>query len=199
MSKKLRGEPIYIAPGILGWLDKNHSPHVIDEKTNQQLNPRNINDKITIYERQVKDWFLIPATNLIRYKTKNKGFIVLMICLSYLEGVEQYRRGQNSRGNSQRFFIFSLQRLYPNLHSENQLRDFYSQARCGLFHTGMVQGKIIINNTFTHALEFVDNYDIRVNPKKLLQDIKSDFQNYIQELRTNDESASRFDGLYSNL
>lgn len=199
MSKKLRRDPIYIAPDILGWLDENHNPQVIDEKTNRQLDPRSINDKILIYERQVTDWFLNPATSFTKYKSKNKGLIVLMICLGYLEGIEQYRMGQTSDGNSQRFFVSGLQRLYPGQYSDNQFRELYKQARCGLFHAGMVQGKIIINNTFSNSLEFIDDYDIKINPKTLLNDIKNDFQNFIQELRTNVESANRFDNMYSNI
>lgn len=198
MSKKLRQEPIYIAPDILGWLDENYRPHVIDQRSNNFLDPNNVNDKITIYERQVNDWFLIPATNLAR-NNKNKGFIILMICLSYLEGAEQIRQGQNSQNNSSRFFISAINRIYPNMYLEHQLRNLYSQARCGLFHNGMVEGKIIINSAFPLSLEFVNENEIRINPKSLLKDIKVDFKNLISELRLNQESAGRFDRMYSNL
>ena len=198
MSKKLRREPINIAPEIVGWLDENYNPHVFDNRSGRQLDPRNVNHKIEIYERQVKDWFLIPATNLIKYKNQNKGFIVLMICLSYLEGIEQYRRGQNSNGNSRRFFVSAMERLYPNEFQNHQLEDFYSEARCGLFHNGMVRGEIIINNGFQKSIEFVGS-DIKVNPSKFLTDIKIDFENYLQELRTNEQSKNNFSGMYSNI
>jgi len=198
MSKKLRKDPINIAPEIVGWLDENDDPHVFDNRNGRQLDPRNVNHKIEIYERQVKDWFLIPATNLIKYKNRNKGFIVLMICLSYLEGIEQYRRGQNSNGNSRRFFVSAMERLYPNQFQKYQLEDFYSEARCGLFHNGMVRGKIIINNSFQRSIESVRS-DIRVSPSKFLEDIKSDFESYLQELRTNQQSRNTFDGMYSNV
>ncbi len=198
MSKKLRKEPINIAPDIVGWLDENYEPHVIDNRSGRYLDPRNISHKIDIYERQVKDWFLNPAINLSKYKNKNKGFIVLMICLSYLEGIEQYRQGQNSNGSSRRFFISAMERLYPNIFTENQLGDFYAQARCGLFHNGMVRGKIIINNGFQRSVEFIGG-DIKVSPSKFLKDIAEDFENYLHELRTNEQSRNTFDGMYSNI
>lgn len=198
MSKKLRREPIYIAPEISGWLDENNNPQVIDERNGNALDPRNVNDKIIIYERQVNDWFLSPASVLINHKNRNKGFIVLMICLSYLEGVEQYKRGQNSNGNSRAFFVSAIERVYPNKYPNHQLEDFYKEARCGLFHNGMVRGKIIINNRFLESLEF-DGGDIKVNPKKLLEDIKTDFRNYIQELKTNQQSQTRFNRMYTNI
>lgn len=198
MSKKLRRDPINIAPEIVGWLDENYNPHVIDNRTGKTLDPRNINHKIEIYERQVKDWFLIPATNLTKYKNKNKGFIVLMICLSYLEGIEQYRRGQNSNGNSCRFFVSAMERLYPSEFQSHQLKDFYSEARCGLFHNGMVRGKIIINNGFQKSIEF-NGGDIKVSPSKFLNDITDDFERYLQELRTNEQSRNTFGQMYSNV
>jgi len=198
MSKKLRKKPIYIAPDIFGWIDDNYTPHVFDEDNNDELDPNNPMDKITIYERQVVGWFLEPAFALANYKNKNKGFIVLMICLSYLEGVEQYRRGQNSNNNSRNFFISSMNRIYPNKYSNNDLRSFYSEARCGLFHNGMVRGRIIINNSFREPIEFLNN-DIKVSPKKFLNDIIKDFEDYIIELRNNRQARDLFDQMYSNI
>jgi len=201
MAKRLRqNRPIYIAPDILGGLDNSYNPYVIDERNNQTLNPRNIDDKIIIYERQVMDWFLNPAHNLIRYRNRNKGFIVLMICLSYIEGVEQYRQGQSSNGQSRDFFISSMNRIYQNQYSRQDIGDLYREARCGLFHNGMVQGRIIINNGFPNSLTF-SNGDIEISPSKFLRDIRTDFQNYIQELRdiNNIQLRNNFDSMFSNL
>lgn len=198
MSKKLRyQEPIKIAPDIVGWLDEKYEPIVLDERFKTNLNPKDVSDKILIYERQVKDWFLNPAENLI--SQKNNGFIVLMICMSYLEGVEQYRRGESSDGQSKVFFVSALHRIYPNQFSDVDLRSLYSEARCGLFHSGMVKGKIIINYTFQESIAFQGTMDIRINPKKLLADIKIDFENFLAELKGNEKSRNIFNGMYSNI
>lgn len=197
MSKKIRKEPINIAPEIIGWLDENNNPKIIDKRSGKFLDPTNVDDKIIVYERQVKDWFLLPATNLVLYKNRNKGFIVLMICLSYLEGIEQYRKGENSNNKSCTFFVASMNRIYPNKYQNYQLEDFYVDARCGLFHNGMVKGRIIISYSFSESLKF-DGGDIMVNPKKLLIDLKADFQNYIQELKSNQESQIKFNRMFSN-
>ncbi|MCD4783810.1 MAG: hypothetical protein K8T10_08305 [Candidatus Eremiobacteraeota bacterium] len=202
MPKKiLRREPIYIAPDIKGWIDDRNRPCVRDEKNGRDLDPYDIDDKISIYERQVKGWFLNPATRFI--KGKNNGFIVLMICLSYLEGVEQYRRGESSRGRgrSREFFVSALNRIYPNSHDLNRydqdrLEDFYRQARCGLFHNGMTESKVIYEYSFPNALNFPDNLTIEVNPKLLLQDIRSDFEDYLRALRRNGLLRRKFDRMY---
>lgn len=183
MAKRLRqNRPIYIAPDIIGELNDRYEPYVFDERNGNALNARNINDKIVIYERQVFDWFLNPARNLIRYRNRNKGFIVLMICLSYIEGVEQYRQGQDSNGQSRRFFIDSMERIYPNTYNQQDIGDLYREARCGLFHNGMVKGRIIINNNFPVSLTF-NNGDIEISPSKLLRDIRTDFQSYTKNCK----------------
>ena len=111
MPKRLREDrTIEIAPEIKGCIQDGR-PVVYDEIGKRELNPIDIYDKITIYERQVKEWFLKPASRLLR--NRNNGFIVLMTCLSYLEGVEQYRRGETSHNRSRQFFIEAVNRLYP--------------------------------------------------------------------------------------
>jgi hypothetical protein len=198
MSKKLRqGTNIYIAPEIIGWLDENYNPVVEDERTGKKLDPRNIDDKIFIYERQVKDWFLKPATKYA--KGKNNGFIVLMICMSYLEGVEQYRRGESSNNKSRVFFTHAINRIYPNKFHSNDLNELYKEARCGLFHSGMVKWKIIVSYSFLESLNFEDSTTINVNPKRFLEDIKADFNDFINKLKTDEESRNRFDRMYSNI
>ncbi|WP_291100692.1 MULTISPECIES: hypothetical protein [unclassified Flavobacterium] len=199
MSKKLRKEPIFIAPDIFGWIDEQYNPHIFDDVNKVELNAYNAFDKITIYERQVKEWFLNPAIKLLKYNNRNKGFIVLMICLSYIEGVEQFKVGSSSDGRSKLFFRNSMNRIYPNMFNDNQLNNFYSQARCGLFHNGMVQGKIVINNSFERSIEFLDYTDIKISPSKFLKDIILDFENYIAELKNNEISRNNFSNMYSNI
>ena len=196
MSKKIRREAIYIAPDISGRLDDNSTPIVYDERNRLYLNPADVMDKIKIYERQVVDWFLNPASKLIKYRNKNNGFVVLMICISYLEGVEQYRMGQSSNSNSRVFFKSAMQRMYPNRFQDFDLNNFYDEARCGLFHDGMTRQRIIINNSFKESIEF-DTFDIKISPSKFLADIKNDFNNFLNELRTNQLMRNDFDRMYS--
>jgi len=198
MSKKLRKEPIYIAPKILGWLDENDRPIILDEKVKRYLNATNIDDKIIVYKRQVEEWFLKPSTALL--KKSNSGFIVLMTCFSYLEGVEQYRTGRTSRSNSSQFFIKAIERIYPSKYNDGELNDLYAEARCGLFHNGMVKGKVIINNSFLEPLEFCPSLSlIKINPQIFLEDIQNDFKTYIKSLKEDAEYRTNFNRMYSNI
>lgn len=200
MPKRIRREyPIYIAPDISGFYDNAGNAKAFDERTKTELNPNNIDDKIYIYERQVKNWFLEKATRLV--KGKNNGFLVLMICLSYLEGVEQYIKGQPSNGRSPEFFKSSMHRIYAGKFSDVELNSFYSEARCGLFHNGMVRGKILISLEYDNSVSIPDNETIQINQKKFLIDLKKDFKDYISSLRdkSNIELRENFNRMFSNI
>lgn len=199
MPKRIRHSfPIFIAPEITGFYNEN-TPTAFDEKNLINLNPNDINDKIYIYERQVKEWFLNRASSII--SGKNNGFIILMICLAYFEGVEQYRSGSQSNGHSSEFFKRSIRRIYENRFTGIQLNDLYSEARCGLFHNGMVSGKILIDLNYGLSIEMPDSETIRINPKLLIKDIKLDFKNYIRDLRNiaNITLRANFDLMFSNI
>ncbi len=199
MPKQLRDFWIYIAPKIKGRINDKGIPEVFDERNGRNLDPLDINDKITIYERQVDGWFLNHASNLVR--KDDAGFIVLMICIAYIEGVEQYRRGQCSHNNSRAFFKKSLRRIFGlETVSEEDLDEFYRQVRCGLFHSGMTEHKVIVSNNYEQIIDFSDGM-IKINPRLFLDKIKEHFRNYIDRLRnsTNQQEREKFNQMFTNL
>lgn len=205
MSKKIRdNEKLYIAKDILG-KSENGNKIALDEQNNSnRLNPTNLDNKILIYERQVKGWFLDCAKKLSDENDDN-DFIVLMICMSYIEGVIQYKKGMSTHGKSQKMFIESIKDIYPIINYNDDLKRLYFQSRCGLFHNGMVSSDIILKNDFSDAIE-INNVnrnrsdDIKINPSKLLDDdIINHFDEYIRNLKqiNNSELRRKFDSMYS--
>ena len=75
MPKRLRDEPIYLAPEILAFRNVNYEPVVTDERTGKKLNPFIIDDKIYIYKRQVEEWFLTVPPAYV------KGRITILLLL----------------------------------------------------------------------------------------------------------------------
>jgi len=199
MPKQLRDYPIYIAPQIRGYKDSTGQPIVFDERTNRSLNPNNIGDKVIIYERQVREWFLNRASTLVR-DNKN-GFIVLMISISYIEGVQQYINGQTSYNNSTGVFREAMRRIFQLNKSDEVLNDFYVQVRCGLFHTGMTRNKVIISRDYEQIIDFSEYNTIKINPKLFLKVVKNDFNRYIKLLKNlnNNLERNNFDSMFSNL
>ncbi len=113
------------------------TPAVTDERNAKKLDPRELQDKICIYERQVREWFLYPAEMLFKMMGEQASFEVLAICLPYIEGVQQYREGKSSNQKSKAFFKKSFQRIFASCDlSETFVDVLYEQARCGLFHDG---------------------------------------------------------------
>jgi len=195
MPKQITDSEIYIAPKILGVIKENKYI-VTDEESNSELDIDNIDDKIFIYERQVKAWFLDRAKELLN--SDDNQFIILMICVTYFEGVQQYIDGKNSNKASKIFFVRSVKRIFPSL-IDKDLEDLYSDARCGLFHSGMVKKKTILSNDFPEAIDFSVTDRIKVNPRKLLEEIIIDFDKYLIDLRdsNNVDLRKNFNFLYT--
>jgi hypothetical protein len=189
MPKMLRHYPIYLAPKIRGVIKTNGNAEIYDEKMDEYLDPNSIDDKIKIYERQVKVWFLDCASKLLR--EENNGFIVLMIATSYIEGVQQYINGETSRRNSMNFFKQGLVRIFSLSVADQRLNDFYTEVRCGLFHNGMSGRQVIISDEFQQPIDFTEARTIKINPKFFLDELQKDFTNYISKLKEELNSTER--------
>ncbi len=200
MPKNIQeNEEIYLAPGILGKYE-NGTPIATDERNGDTLNPEKIDDKITIYKREVKEWFLDPASTLIIQDSFTNAFVVLMICMAYIEGVEQYKTGKRSNGRSRECFIASLKRLYSDQFQEDELEVLYKKSRCGLFHNGMVKGGVVFDYDSETVFKFQSKERVEINPRLLLKDIKEDFRRYINDLKkteSNQDLRSKFDRHFS--
>lgn len=207
MSKPIsENETYYIALGILGFY-KDGIPVALDESSDQELDPRNVSDKIKIYEREVSRWFLDKAEAILQEHPTQYGFVVLMICISYFEGVEQYKTGVSSHQKSGDFFANSVKRLYGDKFKKDEIEFLYSSTRCGLFHNGMVRGKIILGYDFPDSIKIDEIKNSRkkgkkfacyINTRKMLGDIQEDFHAFLDELRDENNKVLRenFDRMF---
>ena len=198
MPKRLRDEPLYLAPEILGCRDDHYNPVITDLRTETYLDPYNIDDKILIYKRQVEEWFLNRAVSLCH--RKNNNFVVIMIATSYIEGVEQYRTGRESNGHSRQFFLAGLKRIFSLQNvSDDQLSNLYKHLRCGLFHNGMSGDVVVLNRSLKNAIEFSNSGTIDINPKLYLDAIIQDFNQYIRDLnkQNNIQLRNQFNRMFT--
>lgn len=197
MPKKLRDEPIYLAPDILAWRDAQWNPIISDERENRELNPNSISDKVYIYERQVNEWFISRANSLIQ--RKRNDFVVLMIAVAYIEGSEQYRRGQSSQGQSKKFFRYGVQRIFGFQEDMSYNIDtLYTHLRCGLFHNGMSGDAVVLSRKFKTAVSFPNRGTVDINPRLFLKAVVEDFRSYIVQLQdeTCTELRAKFDRMF---
>jgi hypothetical protein len=198
MPKRLRDEPIYLAPEILGFRNESGDHIIKDLRTDTNLDPHNINDKIFIYKRQVEEWFLNQANILCDADRNN--FLVVMITTSYIEGVEQYRNGTTSNGRSRELFSAGIRRIF-GVHtvSQNQIFKLYKHLRCGLFHNGMVGDAVVLNRTCERAIEFSVRETININPILFKDAVIRDFNQYIFDLynQNNVDLRDCFDRMFN--
>jgi hypothetical protein len=120
---------------------------------NTKLASGKIEDKIDVFEDQMKGWMLLHAKALCseQYHFRHQaGFAVLTIVSTYFEPIESYYSGRQSRGSSKEFFRRGFLRVFPDFPDTlrnagysspdklaQQIADeIYDQLRCGLFHEG---------------------------------------------------------------
>lgn len=204
VKRIMPGFPIYVAHQMRGDCE-NGSPKVKDESrypSPKELAPTLLVDKIEIYERQVKGWFLEPATLLFDLVNFQASFVIIAICFSYLEGVEQYRQGKASNNRSFEFFSSSFKRIFgDNALDGDELKKLYKQGRCGLFHDGMTQSDVIADMELDVPITTVWNSQVclvHFHPKLLLEHVAQDFDDYIMELREDlaSDLSKNFDKMY---
>lgn len=66
----------------------------------------------------------------------------------------------------------------------------------------MVKGGVIFSYGFNKPIEFSNNGDIiQINPRRLLEDIENDFEQYLNELKDNGNRIARenFDRMFNVL
>ena len=160
----------------------------------------NIESRIAVYEDQVRGWFLDQA-RILEKASDHGAFVLLLIVLSYIEAHVIFYKGEDSEGQSKAFFREGFKAIFPRKTDntdilDKALNDLYREVRCGLFHTGMVRGKVILSGGFTSSFEIITDasnsvVQIQVNPHKALNEIEDHLARYLMRLRNPDEKQLR--------
>ena len=203
MAKKIReGIWLNIAPNIQATISSGRYI-VQDITTGRNLDPKNVDDKILIYERQMKEWFINRAIDF--KQVRNAGFIILMVATSYIEGIQQNIEGKKSKGTSKESFVESFRTIFKLRKKDNsKIKSFYDQVRCGLFHDGMTRDKVILDKYSPYAIDFSDPDIIKINENKFIDRAKRHFNIYLKKIKSprnpfEHKLRQNFDESFSNL
>ena len=183
----------YIKQNPFAGIKNSISEDKVFRKEEQEYSIKDLDTKILIFEDRVKEWFLEIGEEL--KKNNEAGYIILMICMQYIENIIQLKKGEDSSGKAGQFFKEGLKDLFPNLRQD--LVDLtWSSIRCGLFHNGMTGDGIFLNadegNQLEIALFKINNEDkVLINPHKFLDKVKFHFQEYINKLKDNKNTELR--------
>lgn len=159
-------------------------------------------------------------------KIPHSGYAVLDIIFSYFEMIGKYVDGYDQSGRSKHYCQIGLERVFPALFTqrkgsfENQeivvkghgiyvtdyiVKIIYESIRCGLYHSGIASGPVVLSSEFQTPLAF-DPYKglLYINPHKFVKTLINDFEKYIDELsnpankQLRDNFLRRFDYQDSN-
>lgn len=166
--------------------------------------PLCLEDKIRIFEERVSGWQLDIADACInggRPEMRHSGWAVLMIVFSYFEHIGKCRVGAEDSEKSQDRFRIGLEDVFPGLTTmPSRLHDdvasiLYTSGRCGFYHSGMAQQRIIISGDYSDSVALSPGGVILINPHRLVPDLKEHSQRYVAELRdpANEETRRNFE------
>ena len=138
-----------------------------------------------IFEDRVKEWFINIAEEL--KKNNEAGYVILMICIQYVESMIQFKKGEDSSGKSGEFFKDGIKDIFPEI-EEDLINLLWSSVRCGLFHNGMTDDGIFINadkenNQEITLFKVKGENKVLINPHKFLDKINEHFKDYITKLK----------------
>lgn len=179
------------------------SPHFTSEK----LSSGRLEDKIDVYEDRIKGWFLNHARSLLA--APSSELAVLQLSLGYFEGYAIYRNGCDSKGRSKRFFrqafieVFphsrrgTVQGIDPSPDTIEKLPGLlYEEARCGLFHDGMIRHRIVLASSSAPISVSAHRTTgevgaIVIDPRKFLEAVEAHFTAYTAKLRDRNNTELR--------
>ncbi len=200
-------------PASIGVSPKYTAAHLADDS---------IESKIDVFEDQIRGWVLQQAATLLSDKQPTRdhaGIAVLMLLLPYFEQIACFIEGASSKNKSREFFGIGIVAVFPRFRDElrsdaqePRLKDpdaahekivdvLYSEARCGLFHEGMIRGQILVARPDAQsggASPFGVMIDadgdvgsIVFFPRGLLNSIAAHLDRYVDRLRDPKETTVR--------
>ena len=125
---------------------------------------------------------------------EGSGFAVLNILLSYFEMVAKYKNGFCGKGESSKYFEKGFKMVFPDFEKFTWLPDkIYYNARCGLYHHGLTEKGIILKGEGLPPITPLEGENVIINPHELVKKLKAHFEEYIKELRNDNNLKSNFE------
>jgi hypothetical protein len=175
-------------------IESRISPNFSDEK----LKTGSLDDLIDVFEDRLKYWLLEPAKALLGVRFGELAALSLLF--GYFEPCAIYRKGEDSKGQSKAFFRAGFIEVFlkKSGYSESLLSRIadmlYDEARCGLFHEGMLREHIFFGNAPGELLITVPRVDgkldetgpiksVLIEPRKLYIVVEQHVTQYVKSLR----------------
>jgi len=178
-----------------------------------KLQSGKIEDKIDVFEDQIKGWILDHALWLVDMSyagARHAGIAALMLVSTYFEAFAEFDQGVSSDGKSGKFFRHGFLSVFPETRdmaaksagnkAERAIKQvaaaLYGQLRCGLFHEGMIGNKVVLTDGASPLRIFWNQQTeqvvtIIINPQRFALRIRDAFEEYIRRLRDANQKEAR--------
>lgn len=184
--------------------------------------PHSVDIKITLFEDSVLGWKLNIADQIIngsqeQPRLQHAGYATLDIVFSYFEMIAKYENGFAKAGKSGDFFKDGVYIVFPEFRQSPQpvnvpgvqgkvvslidvvLDLMYEGIRCGLYHSGITNGKILLTGEIETPMALdIQNQWLIVNPHLLVPKLKENLKSYVERLRdiNNADLRTKFEVRY---
>jgi hypothetical protein len=174
--------------------------------THEKLETPSFEEIVDVFEDRMANWLLLPAKTLLEIPHGDVAAVALAI--NYIEGIEIYISGQDSKTRSREFFCTGFKRIFHR--RVNFLQDImhdafakalYDLLRCGFAHDAMFRYGITFTEVRKEAFtitwpkkngEFDPNGQLLsavINPQRFIEGVEFHFKKYLKELRSPDPTA----------
>jgi hypothetical protein len=167
--------------------------------THEKLEPPFYKDVVDVFEDRMLNWLLTPAKELL--KVKHGAVAAVALATNYIEGIEIYASGRDSKGKSKAFFRNGYRRIFAAVSGPTHLQDaiadgLYEMLRCGFAHDAMFRHGIYFSTARKEAFtitwpkkngQFDSDGELEsavINPRRFIECIEIHFNEYMKELRS---------------
>jgi hypothetical protein len=190
--------------------------------------PHSLDTKIILFEDRTFGWKLDIADQIINGKKgddgteerppiPNSGFAALDIVFSYFEMIAKYEAGFTRTRNSRDYFKLGVSAVFPEYFQpkmptrglalqgnvitlfDQVLDTMYEGIRCGLYHSGITNGKVMLTAAIETPLAFdLTSEMLVINPHLLVPRLKTHLGEYVRRLRdvNNLDLRNKFEARY---
>lgn len=174
--------------------------------THEKLEPPFYKDVVDVFEDRMRNWLLVPAKKLL--KVKHGDIAAVALATNYIEGIEIYVSGKDSKNKSKEFFRRGYNRIFADVSGQKYRQDaianaLYNLLRCGFAHDAMFKSGVYFSDIPKKAITILwsqKNGQVDpdghlecaiINPERFFLCIESHFEHYVKELRAKSATESK--------
>lgn len=172
----------------------------------EKLEPPFYKDVLDVFEDRMVNWLISPSKHLLKLK---HGYVpAIALATNYIEGIEIYASGKDSKSRSKEFFRRGYKRIFAMVSGPVEFQDSISDAlydllRCGFAHDAMFRSGIYFSTVRKDAFivswpkkngQFDPNGRMEsavINPVRFVECIDLHFKDFMKCLRSKDAKVEK--------